>query len=111
MYRFATIIMLISFAACTKKSVERQTMSPEELQKRGDMVYHSFCVACHHRDPHQEGILGPAVTGSSLELLQERILHATYPNGYQPKRPTKIMYAIPQIEKDIPAIHAYLNSN
>jgi hypothetical protein len=35
----------------------------------------------------------------------------SYPPNYVPKRKSKSMIALPQLEKEIPAIHAYLNSN
>jgi hypothetical protein len=33
-----------------------------------------------------------------------------YPDGYVPKRKTKIMKKLPQLEKDIPNIHAWILS-
>jgi hypothetical protein len=50
------------------------------------------------------------VAFSSLELLTARIKYKSYPAGYKPKRETAIMPDLSMLEKDIPAIHAYLNS-
>jgi hypothetical protein len=33
-----------------------------------------------------------------------------YPPGYQPKRTTKTMVALPHLKGEIEAIHAYVNS-
>jgi len=81
----------------------------EELAARGKTVYMSNCIACHNMDPSQDGALGPAVTGSSHELLEARILRAEYPEGYTPKRDTNAMLALPHLEREIDALHAYLN--
>lgn len=72
-------------------------------------IYKLNCIACHNVDPGKDGVAGPALTGSSKELLEARILRAAYPAGYKPKRDTKQMPALPHLEKEIPAISAYLN--
>lgn len=82
--------------------------SPEKLAKRGRAVYIANCSACHAADPSQVGSLGPPVAGSSRELLEARVLHNTYPEGYTPKRDTRAMVALPFLEKDIGALAAYL---
>ncbi len=84
-------------------------MSQEDLIKRGKSVYITSCIACHNVDPAKDGSMGPAVKNSSLELLNAKMLKATYPPGYNPKRSTSQMVALPHLEKEIPAIHAYLN--
>jgi mono/diheme cytochrome c family protein len=78
------------------------------LLKRGKAIYQSVCIACHNPNPKLDGSLGPAVFGSSLELLETRILRAEYPAGYKPKRRTKLMTALPQYKGEIPAIFEYL---
>ena len=80
-----------------------------DLVARGRSVYNSNCIACHAMDPAQEGSLGPAVAGSSLELLEARVMHAEYPEGYSPKRPSQLMVAMPHLERELAALHAYLN--
>ena len=96
--------------ACTKKqAVPLSEMSSAQLAERGKRIYVGNCIACHNVDPKVDGSLGPAVAGSSLELLQERILRAKYPAGYTPKRATNVMAALPHLETEIPSLHAYLN--
>lgn len=60
-------------------------------------------------DPSQDGPIGPAISGSSKKLLEERILKGDYPPGYQPKKATKIMKPMPHLSKDIEALEAYLS--
>ncbi len=79
-----------------------------ESAQRGRAVYIANCAACHAADPNLDGALGPAVAGSSLELLEARVLHAEYPPGYTPKRTSGQMVALPHLAGDLDALHAYL---
>ena len=78
--------------------------------RRGKAVYMSACISCHHPNPAKDGSLGPAVAGSSEELLRLRVLELKYPEGYTPKRKTGTMTAFPHLKKDIRTLYAYLNS-
>ncbi len=107
---FAAMISLL--AACTPKSGgETVTASGDELVSRGKAIYIGNCISCHNMDPKKDGAVGPSLFGSSLELVQQRVLKAQYPPGYNPKRETAQMVALPHLEKEIPALHAYLNAN
>lgn len=75
---------------------------------RGERVYRANCIACHNPDPALDGVMGPAVAGASLELLEARVLRAEYPDGYRPKRETSLMPAQPYLKNDLPALAAYL---
>lgn len=100
-----TTLLLIS---CQK---ERPRVGPvDPLVDKGRAVYLSNCIACHNPDPTLNGAIGPNVHGSSIELLEARILHAKYPDGYKPKRETAQMPAFPELKNEIPAIHAFLNA-
>ncbi len=76
--------------------------------EKGRQVWLSQCVACHNVDPAKDGPVGPAVKGSSRELLEARVLRAQYPPGYKPKRDSKVMPARPDLEASIPDLAAYL---
>ena len=78
--------------------------------KRGRAVYLANCVACHNNDPARDGPIGPAIRGSSRELLLARVLTSDYPPNYRPKRPTKIMPQFPFLKDEIPNLTAYLNN-
>lgn len=86
------------------------TRTPQELVKAGRGAYNANCIACHGVDPTRDGALGPAVAGSSLELLTARIMRSEYPEGYAPKRPSRLMVPLPHLEERLPELAAYLNS-
>ena len=81
--------------------------TPAELGRR---AYVANCTACHHLDPTKDGTIGPAVAGSPLALVEARVLRAEYPPGYTPKRDTQAMAPLPHLEKELPALAAYLGS-
>ena len=96
--------MLVLVLACTTEP----SAPPDPLAERGKSVYVQHCIACHNVDPAQPGALGPALKGSSRELLEARVLRTEYPPGYTPKRTTTTMVALPQLAGDIDALTAYL---
>ena len=78
--------------------------------KRGRAIFLANCVACHSNDPSRDGPIGPAIRGSSPELLRSRVLTSDYPPNYRPKRPTNIMPQFPFLKDEIPNLAAYLNN-
>ena len=89
---------LASAAACGEST----------LADQGRRVYTQNCAVCHNTDPTLPGPVGPEIAGSSLALLEARVLRGAYPPGYAPKRTTQQMVAMPFLEKDLPALAAYL---
>jgi hypothetical protein len=71
----------------------------------------TYCVVCHNADPSKDGTTGPALAGSSEELLKARVLSQGYPPGYKPKRTTKTMPVYPQVKNRISDLTAFLNAN
>ena len=110
--KFSALLFLLLAASCTKKadSPSPAKLNPEELVQRGKAIYNLNCIACHNVDPSKDGAVGPALFGSTKELIEARILKATYPPGYKAKRASAQMPALPHLEKEIPALHAFLNS-
>ena len=115
--KFAIFILPLIFgAACTKNketaASDKQpvALSQDELIAKGKSVYTNHCTACHAPQPDVAGAVGPAIAGSSKELVEARILNAAYPEGYTPKRATKAMPAMPYLKRDLEAITAYLQS-
>lgn len=98
----------LAAAAVELSGCNRKEASGDPKVAKGKVLFASHCIACHNMNPSLEGTLGPAVKGSSLELLKARVLHGTYPPGYTPKRATKIMVKLPLTEGDVEAIHAFL---
>jgi hypothetical protein len=63
---------------------------------------------CHNSDPSKDGSVGPAIKGSSRDLIEARLLHATYPPGYNPKRNSRAMPSYPYLKSAIPDLAAFL---
>lgn len=99
------LILLLGGWACTKKPAV-----PPSPVEEGRRLYSVHCVACHAANPKVDGAIGPAIWGSSAELLERRLVHGDYPSGYKPKRDTKVMVLLPFLKDQIPNLHAYLNS-
>jgi mono/diheme cytochrome c family protein len=68
------------------------------------------CVVCHNLDPNLPGSQGPAIAGSSPALIEARVLHLSYPPGYQPKRTSHAMRAFPQLAGQIDNLAAFLQA-
>ena len=100
----AVIPVVAALVGCSNQS--GGSLSPEA--ERGRQVYVANCTSCHATDPAQNGPLGPAVQGSSRELLEARILHGSYPPGYTPKRPSAIMQPMPQLAGSLDDLAAFL---
>jgi mono/diheme cytochrome c family protein len=86
---------------------QRPKQLPPQAE-RGRQVYLSICIACHNTDPSKQGPVGPAVMGSSRELIEARVVRAQYPPDYAPKRATHIMVAMPQLADKVDELAAYL---
>ncbi len=86
------------------------TRTPGELVRAGRAVYNANCIACHSMLPAQDGALGPAVAGASIDLLEARVLRGEYPAGYIPKRPSRVMIPLPHLEPRLRELAAYLAS-
>jgi len=79
------------------------------LVNEGKSIYLTRCIACHNTNPKVAGSLGPDIYGSTKELITARVLTATYPTGYTPKRNTKMMVAMPDLKDKLEAIYTFLN--
>ncbi len=102
------LVLFLLLAACEDKS-STPLSAEAALSQRGKTTYMSACIACHSTDPHKDGPIGPAVFGASKALLEARIMTATYPDGYKPKRDTKAMAPLPHLKDQIDALTAFLN--
>lgn len=96
---------MVGLFGCSKDSKDAP-QDPDAV--RGRAVFVANCVACHNSDPSKDGPIGPAIKGSSRELIEARVLSTTYPPNYKPKRPTKVMPQFPFLKDDIPYLAAYL---
>lgn len=105
------IMAALSLARGCSASDTPDTRDPEVVQ--GERIYQVICVTCHDVDPNQDrgtqGTYGPAIAGSSLELLRMRVREVKYPEGYTPKRTTSLMTPLPYLnDQQIDQLYAYL---
>ncbi len=107
--RIFFISALVAGVLQIETACNKQDPNVDPKARRGRQVYFAHCIACHNPNPAADGSIGPAIKGSSLELLQARVLRAEYPPGYSPKRPTKMMPKLPLTEENIADVHAFLN--
>jgi mono/diheme cytochrome c family protein len=98
--------LLLAAAVLASGCSESRPLDP--AAERGRQIYLAQCIACHNTDPALPGAVGPDLRGSSRELLEAKIARGTYPPGYTPKRPTKIMPPQPGLAPDIPDVAAFL---
>jgi mono/diheme cytochrome c family protein len=111
------VILVVAAGGCTRKippptaSGSGAVSGSEQLANRGRTVYQTNCTACHNSNPKQPGALGPEIWGSSRALVEARVMKAAYPDGYTPKRASHTMQPLPQLQADLDALHAYLNSS
>jgi mono/diheme cytochrome c family protein len=106
-YSVFLVLIIASLSACKNGGNEAPL---SDLALHGKSVYLSNCIACHNQNPTLAGSVGPDIANSSLELITARVMRAQYPANYKPKRQSHLMIALPQLEKEIPALHAYLNT-
>jgi mono/diheme cytochrome c family protein len=105
MRSFAPFALVALALAC---SAEETSDPASALAKRGEQVYLANCTACHALDPAQAGPVGPPVAGSSLALLEAKVLRNEYPPGYTPQRDTKAMIPLVHLAPDLPAVAEFL---
>lgn len=104
--RIPTLAVGLAIVAAAVGCGESPPANP--LAERGRRVYLSQCIACHNADPAQPGAVGPAVKGATKSLLEAKVLQGTYPSGYKPKRPTRVMTPQPGMAAEIGALTEYL---
>jgi mono/diheme cytochrome c family protein len=105
---YLVLFFVFLLGGCGKDSDRTTETARAGDPGRGRQIYAANCTACHNPDPSKEGSLGPAIKGSSQELLEARILRAAYPPGYTPKRTSNSMPPMPFLKSAIPDLAAYL---
>jgi mono/diheme cytochrome c family protein len=106
-----TVLLPTSWANSSGSSATDQKTHKSVDINRGKTIYLSNCIACHNKDPNKKGSLGPELVGSPIEVFKTKILTGSqYPEGYAPKRKTKIMKKLPKLENEIPNIYAWIQS-
>lgn len=91
-----------------------EAVDPATLIAHGKEVYTKNCLTCHNKDPNVKGAIGPELVDAPLEVMIVKVRTGRYPDvlpaGFVPKRNTKQMRKFPNLEPDVPAIHAYIQS-
>ena len=110
--RYLLYSVLLLAGACSRDPNTPPQTARAPDANRGRSLYLSNCAACHNSsDPARDGPSGPAIKGSSRELLEARVLKASYPPDYKPKRKTAMMPAQPYLKSAIPDLAAFLGSD
>lgn len=76
---------------------------------RGKQAYLKNCMSCHGPDPAVDGPVGPKIVGASPALVEARVMRASYPPDYKPRRTTRLMQPMPQLAGQLADLSAYLN--
>jgi mono/diheme cytochrome c family protein len=100
------IVLLTAAALSPGCSGDDASLSPQALE--GKRIYMNVCIACHNGNPNRDGSPGPAIAGSSRELLEAKVIRGEYPPGYTPKRPTATMPRFDYLADKIDPLAAYL---
>ena len=124
MHRYCFVLILFFLIVSCDKKVPKQEVSELQLENdindetttligdtaRGKAIYNLNCISCHNLDPKKQGSIGPQIYGSSKELLSKKILFGKYPKNYKPKRSGGAMPIMPNLDKEITNLHAFLNA-
>ncbi len=124
MHRYCFVLILFFLIVSCDKKVPKQEVSGLHLENdinnetltligdpaRGKAIYNLNCISCHNLDPKKQGSIGPQIYGSSKELLSKKILFGKYPKNYKPKRSGGAMPIMPNLDKEITNLHAFLNT-
>ena len=124
MHRYCFVLILFFLIVSCDKKVPKQEVSELQLENdindqsitligdpaEGKAIYYLNCISCHNLDPKKQGSIGPQIYGSSKELLSKKILFGKYPKNYKPKRSGVAMPIMPDLEREIINIHAFLNA-
>lgn len=136
LFLIGALLGALTLTACNSHKVEepfvikelpKPTLEPEEGPKveakteekltgidRGRQIWLGTCTQCHNKDPNVKGAIGPETVDAPQEIVYAKVMTGRYPEqlpaGFVPKRTTKNMRPLPQYEKDIPDIYAYIQS-
>ena len=90
------------------------TKEPASQIEKGRRLYLSNCISCHNKDPSLKGPIGPEIVDAPMEVMTSKIMTGAYPavlpQGFVPRRKTKLMRPIPKLKDDISAIYEYVQS-
>lgn len=102
------LVALSSLAGCSRGAQDMGLKT--KAAQEGYTIALTHCVTCHNiQNPFADRPTGPPIARSSRELLEAKVLHQRYPDGYTPKRPGAItMPKYLQVASRIDDIYAFL---
>jgi mono/diheme cytochrome c family protein len=106
----SVLVSSIALACFTLFGAGCPPQNEDPAVARGRQAYMGTCIACHNMNPALDGAIGPAVKGAPPPLLEAKILRGAYPDGYKPKRDTKVMPPQPAMANSIADLAAFLNA-
>jgi mono/diheme cytochrome c family protein len=89
-----------------KEKLDDDTLLLLSSKVAGEIIFKATCAVCH--GARGEGYIGPNIQNSSLELLISKVTKGQYPDGYKPKRNTKVMPRFPHLYPKLPDVQEYL---
>ena len=105
----AIIILIFTFASFNAESALKIPTDQISIQE-GKRIYIMTCTKCHNTNPNKAGIIGPDLYSTPLEVFESKVIKGTYPNGYKPKRKTRVMPKFKNLTNKIDAIYNYIRS-
>ena len=119
---FFVLLLMALVSNCEKKNLKQEEAEVDKNNQKnsvaltndiekGRTVYFANCVSCHNNNPKKPGSIGPVVYGVPIDVLTQKIVSGKYPENYRPKRPSKIMPAMPHLNKEISNLHAFINAS
>ena len=80
------------------------------INEEGRRIYLGSCVRCHNINPSKPGIIGPDLLTTPLEVFRTKVPKGTYPDGYKPKRRTKVMPKFPSLADKVDFVYQYIQT-
>jgi mono/diheme cytochrome c family protein len=108
--RLAAAALIVILSAAISGCQNNSKPAPPDPLEKGRALYTANCAVCHNADPNQSGPLGPPIAGAPRALVEARVLHATYPPGYKPKRASRVMQPLPWLAPNIDQLTAFLDA-
>lgn len=103
-------LILLFFTVFSFNS-QAQSYSPTEMKlTEGKGLYVINCIRCHNANPTKAGAIGPELYTTPNNVFTTKVPNGTYPNGYAPKRRTKIMPKFKSLTTKTDLIYNYIRS-
>jgi mono/diheme cytochrome c family protein len=107
-----TDLIIAFFLSINPTTFRQKTIIPTDqtLIQEGKRIYVSNCARCHNTNPHKPGSIGPDLFSTPENVFYTKVVHGKYPQGYKPKRPTKVMPKFKHLTNKIDMIYKYIRS-